>query len=70
MMRLFGFSSSENKLTFRHQIVNEIATNTFMHSKSHHSKALQRSRYVMIDDDVERLQEHYQRTSRNLQEEL
>ena len=70
MMRLFGFSSSENKLTFKHQIVNEIASNVFTHSKSHHSKALQRSRYVMIDDDVARLQEHYQRTTRNLQEEL
>ena len=70
MLRALGLASTDSKLTFKHQIVNEIASTVFTHSKSHHAKALQRSRYVMIDDDVNRLQEHFQRTTRNLQEEL
>lgn len=34
------------------------------------STALQKSRYVMMDNDIDRLQRHYSYTATNLQEEL
>ena len=43
------------KLTFKHQVVNKKAYYEINHHLSHHCKALQRSKYIMIEDNVDRL---------------
>lgn len=52
-----GFSIS--KLTLRHAIVNEKVSTEINHYMSLHSKGLQHSRYLQIDDDIARLQDHF-----------
>lgn len=39
----------------KHQLVNERILNEIDHSQSHHSVALQKSRYLLIDSQEERL---------------
>ena len=43
------------KLTFKHSVVNYKEQNEIDHCLSHHTKTLQRSKYMMIEDDITRL---------------
>lgn len=43
------------QLFTKHQLVNERILNEIDHSQSHHSVALQKSRYLLIDSQEERL---------------
>ena len=52
-------STDVNKLTFRHAIVNEKNSSEINHTMSLHAKSLQKSRYLSIDDDIQRLQLHF-----------
>ena len=40
------------KLTFRHSVVNQKEKDMINHHNSIHSRALQRSNYLVIDDDI------------------
>ena len=70
VMTMLGMIGNKDRLTFKYQLVNEIESSIFSHDSSHYTQALQRSRYVMIDDDVERLQAHFDKTTENLKKEL
>ena len=50
--------------------INELESKILCHNKMSTSTALQKSRYVMMDNDIDRLQRHYSYTATNLQEEL
>jgi hypothetical protein len=42
-------------MTFKHKVVNEKEFNQINHHYSHHSTALQKSNYLIIDDDIDRI---------------
>lgn len=45
----------DDKLTFKHQIINENKRNEIVPWESQHTPALQKSRYLVIENDVEQL---------------
>ena len=51
----YGGNDDKDKPIFKHQIVNEMNTNVFKHLRSTHYAGIQSSRYVMIENDMERL---------------
>ena len=48
------------KLTFKHSVVNEKEKEQINHHLSIHSKNLQRSNYLTIDDDIKNVQKTFQ----------
>lgn len=60
----------EVKLALKYQQINQIQTNQINHHLSTSAMNLQRSRYVVIDDDVTRLQRHFTIQGVNQQNEL
>lgn len=52
--KVFG-SEKERKMTFRHAIINRKEFNVINHHESEHSQHIQRSKYLIIDNDVENL---------------
>lgn len=55
--RCLGFDGKEDKdrSVFKHKIVNEIDTKVFRHFRSIDADGIQISRYVQIENDMERL---------------
>ena len=43
--------SEDNKLTFKYKQINQRESTTIDHNQSEHTLTLQKSRYIMIDDD-------------------
>lgn len=58
------------KLTFKHQVVNKKSFYEINHHHSHHCKALQRSRYIMVEDDMTRLRQQFEIQTEAAQQEL
>lgn len=55
MLEKLGFKegpNSEKKLTFRHSIINKKQENHINIGDSLHTKGVQRSQYLQIDDDM------------------
>ena len=52
--KFFG-SEKERKMTFKHAIVNQKEFNQIDHYESEHTQHVQRSKYLIIDNDVEDL---------------
>lgn len=46
------FGDGKDKLTFKYQIVNKKESNQIKHNESQHTMNLQRSNYIIIDQDV------------------
>ena len=59
-----------NKLTYKYQVLNEPENQGINHHISSQVLTLQKSRYLIIDDDVDRLQEHFKIQSNNLRTEI
>ena len=59
MQDKFGMTIDEKKLTTKNQIVLQKDLNEINHNLSQHSRSLQRSNYIQIDDDVKRLRRHF-----------
>lgn len=56
MLMKLGFIDNQNvQLALKHQQINEIRANRIDHNKITSTMNLQRSRYVVIDDEVKRL---------------
>lgn len=51
----FGINVVEDKLVFRHSVINEKARNDINHLDSEHSLALQKSNYVIIESSYEKI---------------
>lgn len=51
----FDENDTTNKLTFKHKIVNEKENNLVNHHTSQHAKGLQKSKYLVIDENMERI---------------
>lgn len=51
--RIFGPENGGGKLTFKHAVVNEKEYNQINHHESEHTPQVQRSQYLMIDNNVE-----------------
>lgn len=47
------------KLTFKHSVVNQKERDYVNHHLSIHSRCLQRSNYLMIDDDINQIQQTF-----------
>lgn len=52
-------STETGKMTFKHRCVNKKEQNQINHHSSHHSVALQKSNYIIIDDDLGRIQQQF-----------
>lgn len=52
LFQQFFAGDQNSKLTFKHNCVNQKCRNEIDHTQSENTMCLQRSRYVMIDDDV------------------
>ena len=64
-------SSSKAKLTFKHSILNiEEDVCKVDHHRSIHSKSLQRSKYLMIDDEIESLKKTFQIQNTNIKDKI
>ena len=59
MKRQFGESEQSNKLTYRHTVVNEKEKNIINVHDSRHVMNIQRSKYVIIDNDIEKMKKDY-----------
>ena len=53
--KAFDVDDTSNKLTFKHKIVNEKEHCLVNHHTSQHSKGLQKSKYLVIDENMERI---------------
>lgn len=62
--------SYEVKMALKAQLINEVETNIINHQNITNAMSLQRSRYVIIDEDVNSLQKHYTIQGKNQQREL
>ena len=51
---MFGAEESQ-KLTFRYESVKQKEKNMIDHHQSEHTMSLQRSKYIMIDDEVQNI---------------
>ena len=60
----------QKKQTFKHSIVNKKEMKNIDHHLSTHSKSLQRSTYLTIDDDLERVQNTYLLQQKTMKDEL
>ena len=56
--KLFG-ADEDSKLTFKYQVVNKKESNLINHYTSEHTKTLQKSKYIQIDDNVENLNSNF-----------
>mmetsp|Transcript_31393 Transcript_31393/g.48005 ORF Transcript_31393/g.48005 Transcript_31393/m.48005 type:complete len:184 (-) Transcript_31393:789-1340(-) len=63
-------SNDGRKMTFKHSIVNQKEEININHHLSHHTRALQKSKYMMIDDDLARLQTQFTIQTKALMEEI
>ena len=52
--KVFG-TGLDRKMTFKHAIVNKRDVNQINHHDSEHTQQVQRSKYLIIDNDVENL---------------
>ena len=55
-----GMSYDEKKLMTKNKIVLQKDLNEINHNLSLHSRSLQRSKYIQIDDDINRLKRHFE----------
>ena len=54
--KFFGTEKErKEKLTFKHAVVNQKESNEINHHESEHTQHVQRSKYLIIDNDVEDL---------------
>ena len=54
-LRLMAEFDGNSKLAFKHSVVNEKERNEINVLESQHTMALQRSKYVVVENDLERL---------------
>jgi hypothetical protein len=52
------FINSDNKNTFKYQVVNAKESNTIDHHSSEHTMRIQKSEYLAIDQDIQNMIEH------------
>lgn len=55
LMKKFGIYDTEEKLTFKHHNVKESKRHEIVPWESKHYLSLQRSKYLVIENDIERL---------------
>jgi len=49
----------KNRFSFKFSIINQKRRNTLDHHSSNHTMTIQRSKYLIIEDDIKRLQNQF-----------
>ena len=57
-------------MTYKHKIVNEKESNKINHHSSNHIQTLQKSKYLVIDDDMNRVKTWFQLNQKNIRETM